>query len=554
MIAPRAVAKDFYIETNYCAHDLVAQIKSLLSFCNISFEDVKIFYENKGKGGSFSQSSPAPIQQEAENDNEIRFSAYKSDIFGSSGDYLHSDASSAPRGDQRINALLKEHYAYGFTPGFVEMRRFRRLASEKDIVLPGNDEFLKQLLADTGVVIGKMIFPAYENMPQELRSMVGDIFATGATVIYYECLWEKQRKWMDSYHVTTPELLKEYLSRYLPNCTFSKNFMGQGGKRAEKEAVPDELRRVWGERQVRPISQLSELLPYVPEETIRCSISGNNLFVRVREGEYLLMDRFYITEEEAAEVLDFVENGIEEDGSLSLSDLPLEGLEIENYELTPSAIANAVYQRVLSDQYQLKGKILAREGQPRLDLAALLKGYLQDKDECTLQEVEQKVVDLTGGPNRQRAFEALYNTMVRVTKDRFVAPRHVHFPVEEVDELIAGFIPDRFRSIIGVTAFTMFPLCGQAWNHYLLESFCHRYSRKYRLCVVNFNDQNAGIIAEKTFRADYDEMLAIELSRTNQELQPDAVLEYLIKNGFLPRKNSRLPEIIKRASKLRSRG
>lgn len=36
-----------------------------------------------------------------------------------------------------------------------------------------------------------------------------------------------------------------------------------------------------------------------------------------------------------------------------------------------------------------------------------------------------------------------------------------------------------------------------------------KYSKKYSLHVINYNNKNAGIIAEKTFNKSYDEMLAI---------------------------------------------
>ena len=60
----------------------------------------------------------------------------------------------------------------------------------------------------------------------------------------------------------------------------------------------------------------------------------------------------------------------------------------------------------------------------------LLKQYIKDKDECTFDEVADKVVELTGGINRQYAFQALYDDMVRVDKNRFVANRLVNFSID----------------------------------------------------------------------------------------------------------------------------
>ena len=465
-------------------------------------------------------------------------------------------AEPAPQTDSEIASVLKEHFQYGFRPDFIDLRRFRQFAAEEDIALPDDDEELKRLIRSSGVEINGDIYPIREEMPRELREMVGDIFASGATTIYYESLFEKQRQWMELYRVTSPERLKEYLKRYLPECSFSKNYVGRGTKSTERDAVTEELKRVWGERPLRSIAQLSELLPYIPEEAIRRLISGNNSFVWVREGVYFPLDRFLITDEEEAALLDFVEKKFEKAGFVSFSDLPVESLEEENYELTELAICYAVYRKVLSGKYQLNGKFLTRKGQAGPDVVTLLKEYLRDKDECTLKEVEDQVIELTGGANRQYAFRALYDTMVRVTKNRFVAPRFVYFPVEKVDEVLSGFIPDRFRAIKAVTTFAMFPHCGQAWNHYLLESFCYRYSKRYRLCVINFNDKNAGIIAENAFDGDYDEMLSAAVARAKPrlELSSDVIGEYLFDSGYLAKRtDSRMEEIVRRASELRDR-
>ena len=101
----------------------------------------------------------------------------------------------------------------------------------------------------------------------------------------------------------------------------------------------------------------------------------------------------------------------------------------------------------------------------------------------------------------------------------------------------------------------MFPLCGQNWNHYLLESFCYKYSRRYSLHVIHFNDKNAGIIAEKNFNKKYNEMLVIALARTDVELSPEVIGQYLFNTGYMAKsKYAKLGEIAQRASELREKG
>lgn len=454
--------------------------------------------------------------------------------------------------DNEIKRMLKTHYEYGFKYDSIrELIRFRQFADAMGITLPEKDEVLKASILSSGTVIDDRVYCKNDDMQQELQLIVGNIFSSGANVIYYESLFEREQKWMESHVITSPDMLKAYLQNTIAGCSFSKKFMVKGSRRSEKDAVTDELKRIWGSHPSESIYSLHDRLPYIPLKNIWRVISGNDLFVLVSEGEYLFIDRFHITEDEEENILDFVDSTCEKNGFASLSDVPLGGIEEENYELTQLAIYNSIYKKVLSSKYHLNGKILTRDN-PKLDAVTLLKQYIKGKDECTFDELADKVVDLTGGTNRQYAFQALYDDMVRVDCNHFVSNRYVNFNVDEIDNILSGFITDHFRAIKDVTTFAMFPLCGQDWNHYLLESYCYKYSRKYSLHVIRFNDKNAGIIAEMDFDKKYNEMLAIALARTNVELSSEVIGQYLFDTGYMAkRKYAKLAEIAQRASELR---
>lgn len=465
----------------------------------------------------------------------------------------HDNQITAPaEANSEIVAVLKQHYEYGFKYDSIrELMRFRRFADEMRITLPEEDEALKTSILSSGTVIDDKVYCKNDDMLQELQRIVDDILSSGAVVIYYESLFENNQEWMESHVITSPDMLKEYLQYNISGCSFSKKFMVKGSRCSEKDAVTDELKRIWGAHPVESVYRLSDRLPYIPIGNIWRVISGNDLFVLSSEGEYLFIDRFRITKDEEEDILDFVDEICEENGFASLCDVPLGSIEEENYELTQTAIYNAIYKKVLSGKYHLNGKILTKE-KSELDAVMLLKQYIKDKDECTFDEVADKVVELTGGINRQYAFQALYDDMVRVDKNRFVANRLVNFSIDEIDTALAGFITDNFRAIRDVTTFAMFPLCGQNWNHYLLESFCYKYSRKYSLHVIHFNDKNAGIIAEKDFNKKYNEMLAIALARTDVELSSEVIGQYLFNTGYMAKsKYAKLGEIAQRASELR---
>ena len=467
----------------------------------------------------------------------------------------HDNQITAPaEANSEIVAVLKQHYEYGFKYDSIrELMRFRQFADEMGITLPEEDEALKASILSSGTVIDDKVYCKSDDMLQELQRIVDDILSSGAVVIYYESLFENKQEWMESHVITSPDMLKEYLQYNISGCSFSKKFMVKGSRCSEKDAVTDELKRIWGAHPVESVYRLSDRLPYIPIGNIWRVISGNDLFVLASEGEYLFIDRFRITKDEEEDILDFVDEICKENGFASLCDVPLGSIEEENYELTQTAIYNAIYKKVLSGKYHLNGKILTKE-KSELDAVMLLKQYIKDKDECTFDEVSDKVVELTGGINRQYAFQALYDDMVRVDKNRFVANRLVNFSIDEIDTVLAGFITDNFRAIRDVTTFAMFPLCGQNWNHYLLESFCYKYSRRYSLHVIHFNDKNAGIIAEKNFNKKYNEMLVIALARTDVELSPEVIGQYLFNTGYMANsKYAKLGEIAQRASELREK-
>lgn len=467
----------------------------------------------------------------------------------------HDNQITAPaEANSEIVAVLKQHYEYGFKYDSIrELMRFRQFADEMGITLPEEDEDLKTSILSSGTVIDDKVYCKNDDMLQELQRIVDDILSSGAVVIYYESLFENKQEWMESHVITSPDMLKEYLQYNISGCSFSKKFMVKGSRCSEKDAVTNELKRIWGAHPVESVYRLSDRLPYIPIGNIWRVISGNDLFVLSSEGEYLFIDRFRITKDEEEDILDFVDEICEENGFASLCDVPLGSIEEENYELTQTAIYNAIYKKVLSGKYHLNGKILTKE-KSELDAVMLLKQYIKDKDECTFDEVADKVVELTGGINRQYAFQALYDDMVRVDKNRFVANRLVNFSIDEIDTVLAGFVTDNFCAIRDVTTFAMFPLCGQNWNHYLLESFCYKYSRRYSLHVIHFNDKNAGIIAEKNFNKKYNEMLVIALARTDVELSPEVIGQYLFNTGYMAKsKYAKLGEIAQRASELREK-
>lgn len=431
------------------------------------------------------------------------------------------------------------------------LKRFRLAAEEEQIKLPDDDEALKQLLLSCGMLIDDKLFAKREDMEDELKVKIEAIFASGVAIIYYESLFYAEQEWMERNHILSEEILKDVLKQKLLDYNYTKLFFTKDEKKTEPDALSEELKRVWGENAVAEIGLLSKYLPFIPYEKIQKVLFGTKNFVWVSEGKYLLVDRIMISEEEAADILEYVERAYKEQGFASLTDIPLGSIPYNNTFASGNALLTAIYNRLLKDKYRNNGKILTN-GNSSLNIVSLLSKEFRDRDEVTFDEVNDRVVELNGGSKRQHTFKVLYYGFVRISEDKFVASKKVHFDVEETDRVLSDVFRDGFGAIRDVTTFAMFPVCGVTWNHYVLESYCFRYSQKFYLSILNFNSTNVGIIAERKRNYSYYQMLAIALANSSVNLNQTDAVKYLFQRGMIgTSKYSKLGEIISEAEKIK---
>ena len=451
-----------------------------------------------------------------------------------------------------VEQLLKARFKYGFRlTSDMDIMRMRQFAEMAEIELPENDDTLKMLIAVVGFKVEDKVFVISDETIDFLKSVVEKYAGAGTQVFFYDALMVKEYDELMENQISSENMLKELLMKHCPGYTFSKNFMAVGPKQTEMEAVVSEVKRVWGEGLLRTFEELDEMLPMVPLDKIKYMLSYSDLFVWNSQETYAYVDNVVISDEEADAIVGFVRSKCEINGFASLSDVPLGAIAEVNYELSNTALYAAIYNRVLHKKFTLNGKILTFPGKS-LSAVFLVKTFCADKDECTFDELHEKVIELTGGTNRQIAFEAGYDTMIRIRQNRFVADRFVEFDIAAIDSLLDEIIDGDFTAIRGIATFAAFPVCGQVWNHYLLESYCHRYSKKYRLSVMNYNDKNAGIIVKKSSRLKYKDMLAIVASKADVPLTVESVGTYLCSAGYLAKsKYAGLGDIVDQAKVLR---
>lgn len=453
--------------------------------------------------------------------------------------------------DEQVMQLVGRKFVYGFrVNSIIDMMKLRDYANNEGINLYEDDETLRRVIQENGLLMDGKVFIKSEDSQSELCALIDKIFADGNVIIYYESIIENHRSLMNNIHITSEQVLRETLAEFKSDYVFSKNYFSNQKKTTEEIAVSREILRVWDNRITKSVEEISEQLLYIPEDKIRFYLAANINFIWVTEGVYTNVHKLIMSENEVKELLNFVEVEIARRGFTSVSDLPLGDALEDNYELPELAVRMAAYNRYLSNEYYLKGKIITK-AKDEFDVVSIMKQICMEKDEYTLDEAMDDVGNLIGINDRRIAYPALYDVMVRVDEQKFVADKCVHFDVEAIDKVIDSFV-EGFAAIKEITTFALFPICGQPWSHYLLESYCYRYSKKYRYRMNLYNGRNAGAVVESDIDWDYNELLAQAVARSKIELDPDTVGQYLYETGYMARsKFNMLSDIAERAQQIR---
>ena len=453
---------------------------------------------------------------------------------------------------QQLKDLLLEKFSYGLrVDSFIDMSRLRGYAEEIGISITENEEELKAQIIDAGILSESKVYFFTHKLYEDLVQMAEEIFGVGYQVIYYEKLFEKNSDWLIERNILSEVLLKDIFVKESQGFFVGRNFLVNSTERInEFDAVESELKRVWGDNAIHSYQELYELLPYIPEEKIRQILSRSNQFVWSSLEHFAWIDRVFISDNEKQTIVDYVNEKCDSVGFATISEVPLGQIEEENYELSINAIYDAVYNIVLKDGFILKGRILTKD-QSNTDIWELARSYCLGKDEFLFTDLYNYVQSVNGTAYRPVAYKAAYDQMVRVAENRFVADKHVLFDVKKIDELLSTFVKGAFIAVKGVASFALFPDCNYAWNHYILESFCYRFSEKFRLELQNFNEKNVGLIVRKDSELSYVDILAKTVTGAGIELTIEQVGDYLYNNGYTTKSRmSLLSEVIERARRI----
>ncbi len=525
-----------WIYTNYSPQIIVIIIRNLCQHCGVDLEDVIITYEPKDSKPTQS------AQTHARSTNVVPAVPTKTAL--------------VPDVIEKLTDVLSEHFANGYRLNSpIEMARFRSFAAEdwgEDITLSLADEELKSYIAACGTAFDGKIYAVSAQAKERIKGLAEDYFATGAQAIFFAEFYAKNENWLFEASVVTENMLVDILRTLFPKLLFTQTYFGYTD--ASVFAVLEgEILRVWDDEVLLAYGQLAERLWYIPLERIKFALSQNGNFIWSSVETFSHVSRIKITDEERQVISEAAMRECNARGYASITDLPIGRIVERNYELSITAVHNAVYRICLSDKYDKKGKIVAPK-EDVLDALTIMKKYCETIDKCSLDDLLAYEKKLTGEVHRWIPMEAGNTVLVRIDKNTYVADRYVQFDADIIDEAIGLFVKEDYLPLKSFTTFGAFPACGQTWNLFLLESYCRRFSRKFRFDTPSVNSRNAGAVIRKSCDMDYTEIMADAVANADVPLRNTAVGKFLYESGYTGRSTTaKVNEIVNKAKAIRNR-
>jgi hypothetical protein len=449
--------------------------------------------------------------------------------------------------------VLSAHFPNGFRLGSsIELSKFRRFAAEDFGEVALTDEELNKSIADCGTFFDGKVYVVSPGTEERIKREINTVFESGSEIIFYEAFYEKHAHWLFPASVVSAELLKSILLNLYQQFTHRGNYLTNGALGGTESAkIEREILRVWEGNVLLRYEQIAERLQYVPFEKIKYVLAYSGNFIRNSIGIYTHFSKIDISGEERAAIVYFAAKGCHTDGYVSLSNIPLGEIAERNCELTLTAIHNAVFRVCLADNFTRRGKIVTHKGDI-LDALAIMKDYCRSIDKCSLDDLLDFEKDLTGEVHRWLPMEAAYVVLVRTGKNAFVAGKYVNFDVATIDSMIDLLITGEYLPLLAFTTFAAFPHCGQTWNLFLLESYCRRFSARFRFDVLAVNSRNAGVVVRKNCRLPYAEIMADAVAKSNVALEKAVIEGFLYSHGYIGRRYyAKVDELIEQAKAIR---
>ena len=455
----------------------------------------------------------------------------------------------------RIRETLKlSRFEYGFKDDGVEIYRFRASYEEiNGMDCPLDDDILIDSIRKMGFEFDGKIYLIADDSMKIIVDQINDYKNQGINIVYYESLYDlKSYEYFDA-KIVSADMLKSVVKYLMPQFRYKSNYFALSSEhQTELELVRNDIIRVWGGNILQTFDELSLKLPLIPMDKIKSTLAQQTAFVWNSTETYMQAKWFEADEEEIVRLVDYIDKQCEENGGVSLDEIPFDRLIETNPEISETALYTC-FCKLVENRFDRNARMLTRKGASKDTYTAVIE-FCRKQDKCTYDRLEYIAKQVAGTIKRPDIIEAANAVMVRVDKNDFVADRFIRFDTDRIDTALDYIVTNDFIGMREITTFSMFPFCGYGWNLYLLESYCRRFSKKYKYETRRANSSNSGAIVIKSCLLNYHDIMTQAVARSGRELQQNEVFDFLTEAGYMERKKySDIDSLINEAAQLRER-
>jgi hypothetical protein len=526
-----------WINVNYSIPEIVKIIGLLCKRCGVDVEQVKITYKPKILKKDAASSFPLFAQTVSASLSYAKFDTIKA----------------KSNGKKAVKAVLEAHFQNGFRiDSIIELARFRCFAAEDNTKgIPADDNALKEAIKASGSIHEGKVFVIRQTTNKAVKDLISSILKGGTGVIYYKSFFEKHREMLINGGISSEDLLRGFIKEMFPSLFCRKNRVTTKYISSEKMAIKNEIIRVKGNDEVFTQKILEEKLPYIPCKRIKHVLTISPEFIRTHKGEYIYISTINLSETDIQDINNYVVKNYREKRWATLSGYNFDAILEHNSDITKQAIITFFSNYHLKKGYKQNGKVITRM-KDNFNSYDILEEYCRKAERCSLKELFAFGREITGEIHCLNALKAAYAVLVRTDKKSFVADKYVYFNIPNIDKAIDTFVSLEYLPIKAITTFAGFPFCGEAWNLYLLESYCLKFSKTYKYECLVPNSKHAGVIVKRKTALKYEEILVDAVAKSGITLKDETVIDFLSNNGYTAsRSYAKINELIIRAKAIR---
>lgn len=628
LAAPKKVMRNYHIETNRSALDIMRAIRWLLDQCSVDYENIVITYIKRGDDDTDDKAVASATERKYKRDDKEGFyqwmlndqhmaeascRGYVSAIRGAekyatehsleffsilgataeearkTADALFSDAEFIEKNEVQHNrfraaitkllaylgedwtvpdksssrrtsimpkkeavqvdvkpyeAVLIQNFPRGYRLGSsIEMKKFRRHFEEiNGYALEQESDEVEKIISQYGIEHEGRVYAPEVMLSEELRDKLFEFidknFEEGKTVVYYEALFKEFSEAFLDQNIYDAEMLKAYIAYMAGDRYFMARSYLSNERRSSVDPIEDVRTCLKEHGMPMEVDDLCKTLSHIPSDRIRTLLGTHGEFVRNSKGEYFHADSFSVTEEELDNVAALIADEIKRHSFISGNELydAIKGKYPYIHE------RNAMFSVIgwrdalkfkLGDRFSFTGNIISSKDK-ELSMSDVFAAYGAEQESFTLSEL----LAFAENMGATIYFDALYQSVARVSMEQFVSRDDVSFQIKETDKALGRFCTGSYLALPEITDFGIFPEASHPWTPYLLEHYVAFHSKRYYLMHGGYNRNTVvGAMVKKENAYDsFDDLIVDVLAESGVTLQKKDVLNYLSDNGYIARR------------------